>query len=68
MCTALAQRIAAAQACGAVTVWGGTGAPDDVRVLQATGFDAADVAATPTRQLALARARSTEHASSFSIR
>ncbi|MBU6373789.1 MAG: hypothetical protein KJS97_13765 [Alphaproteobacteria bacterium] len=67
-CPALAQRLAAAQACGALSVWGGTGAPDDVRALQAHGFDAADVAATPLRQLAVARARSTEQASSFSIR
>lgn len=68
ICSALAQRLSAAQACGAVTVWAGTGAPDDVRLLQASGFDAVDVAATPMRQLALARARSTEHASSFSMR
>lgn len=68
MCAALAQRLAAAQACGALTVWGGTGTPADVRTLHAFGFDAADVAATPTRQLAVARARSVEHASSFSMR
>ena len=40
----------------------------NVGTLQAFGFDAVDLATTPTRQIAVARARSAEHASSFSMR
>jgi len=71
-CPALARRVRAAQACGALAVWAGSDGPQDPRMVRAFGYDAVDVAEpaakTGCATAQLARAYSAEQASSFSIR